>query len=600
MQLSSEQRSSINNPSSLVNLVAQANDYFRARNVPSAVPLVDLPNDIPDMEGRPVPNFVPSSNAGPRAGVPIGSSQLPNFVNVNVSKQVSEYEKMYYAESTKTKTLEEEIRNIKELAAKIQADKEAVKSSYEEFIARLRAENSELKKSEDKLIQVTNLKKNLELELERMAQELNTFKNNSSRDQVVDELKKIIQRLKDEKIELRRQLEQHKTQITELVTSITTIRESNEGEIASLRSQLQVIQDKYSRLQSEYERERNKPIPIPDDPNLKQLLQEKIATIESLQMRIRFLDEELKKKAVCYICPEKDIQITQLNTRIRELESRPKEIQKEVIIQPPEIRREIVYQQPEVRTVSYTRAPVTTYSTTTIAPPIVSRVVAAPSVCTCKSKVTSYNARCPLCGCENPPYSNFSDTTYLGSRSMVKTGETLIAPTTTKVITSSPSFKTYETTRTYSPSFTTRTTLPYNSSYTSSFVNPTTTITSPTTTYSTPTTITSTASTAPQTVVSSTISRSPMRYSMRNVEPTRKVVENVTEFKSNNITYRNMPVPEPRINRIDASPNILVNAGNSPHTDFYERGKDYSDPVTAEGSRTGSEIFKQGFSFGLR
>lgn len=296
---------------------------------------------------------------------------------------------------------------MKVLSDRLRQEKDSMKVGYEELIERLKLENADLRKSEEKLLEMTRLKKSLEVELERVSAELQSFRN-AGPDDIANELKRMVQQLQNEKSDLRRQLEQHKVQIAELVAQVTTIRETVPSADPNLLSELNALKFKYSQLEADYLQEKNRPVQLPDNPELRRLLEEKIATIQSLQNRIRFLDDELRRKQICTACPEKDVRIDFLTRRVRELELRPTPV-KTVEVLPP--RREVITRSPERVYTTYTRLPpvrmvappvtiaappVEIMSTVNVAPPV-TRVLRA-STCRCMCDRGVYNSCCPLCG----------------------------------------------------------------------------------------------------------------------------------------------------------------------------------------------------------
>lgn len=353
-------------------------------------------NQRPDFES----NFFPPEN--------FGNSVKNNF------------ERLYHDEKMKNQTIEEELRHLKGFAAKFSSDQAQIKSGYEDFIARLTRENEALRDTEEQLLQITRTKRALELELERASEELKRAKSNSENSEVVSELQLIIQRLKDEKNHLRSQLENHKSQLSDLVTNITMIRETNSGEVNSLKEQLGVLQNKYIDLEREYQREKNKPILMPDDSELRKLLQEKVNTIDSLQNRIKFLDTELVKaqNKPCPQCPQKDGKITALHNHIRELENRPPNVQRieviesrpqRVVLPPQQVNFEvpvpvarappIVHQIVECPPVVTRAAPIRTVHPSAY-PPVLSQANLAHCCCAHSCSCPCARNRCSLCGCD--------------------------------------------------------------------------------------------------------------------------------------------------------------------------------------------------------
>lgn len=350
-------------------------DYQEARGIISDHPFDEPPTDVTDR---------PSSKPIHRPeGFGRKTNDIFSFGTTGVvsSSSNNEFERKYYTEVEKNRQLEGELREARDRADRHGSDQSGVKSRYEEFIARLTRENEALRGTEEQLMKVTATKKSLEVELERVSALLKAAKS-SGENEVVEELKAIIQRLNIEKSQLRSQLEDHKNQLSELVTNITTIRETSSEDARRLQQQLEGLQMRYDDLERRYREEKSKPIRMPDDSALKELLQERLRTIESLQNRIRFLDTELVKaqNRPCPVCPSKDRTITSLNNRVRDLENRPLQTK---IVEVREPRPVVVRQASPV-----------------VCRQVLPTVRASPvrRVCQCRQSYSS--SRCPLCGCE--------------------------------------------------------------------------------------------------------------------------------------------------------------------------------------------------------
>lgn len=283
-------------------------EYFLQRSIPQPRTQRSGAGDFPDGPNRPLRSFAelwPPSR-GSTATAPRGSSVLYSALRSSVHAQ----------------NLHTEVQDVRGINAQVLGDKEMLKHNYEEFIRRLQAENEELKRAEQRLMQVSSLKRGLEVELTQVASQLAVFQHGSD-DPLVERLKRMVQELHAEKAELRRQLEQNKLQINELITNVTTVRHASDGEARALREQLSALQSSYNRVVEEYRLERGRPIQVPDSPDLKRLLEEKIIIIDQLQAKIRFLDDQLRiRGGPCAVCPGKDAAIGQLQGRVRDLEQR--------------------------------------------------------------------------------------------------------------------------------------------------------------------------------------------------------------------------------------------------------------------------------------
>lgn len=298
-------------------------EYFLQRSValPHAPRVGELGRS--DAPGRAPPAFAELRGAtrGPSLTAPSplrnssavrASSAMRNSSAVHVSTRVSAHAQNMHIEA----------QDMRGVATRAHAEKESLKFNYEEFIRRLQAENEELKRAEQRLLQVSALKRGLEIELTQVASQLAVY-HNSGDDPLVERLKRMVNELHAEKAELRRQLEHNKMHINELVTQVTTVRHAGEGEAGALRTQLAALQTSYNRLVEDYRAERGRPIQVPDNAELRRLLEEKVSIIESLQARIRFMDDQLRlKSAPCALCPAKDAALGHLQGRVRELELR--------------------------------------------------------------------------------------------------------------------------------------------------------------------------------------------------------------------------------------------------------------------------------------
>lgn len=486
--MSAVDRSFNNDSRSLLKLVQQSKNYLNERNIVYDGAFVDPDPDVPDRQTPSVPAFPVNK----QPGMPVPAVVQPSPIQSIAASRGAEYERMYYQETTKSKSLEEELRGIRALADRIRSEKDALKSGYEEFIARLRAENEGLKKSELKLVELTESKRRLELELQRISTELNAARSDSSREAVIEELRIVITQLKAEKNQLRSQLESHKNQIAELVTNITTIRAPNDDEANALRGQLTALQSKYDQLYQDYTRQRNQPIQVPDNAELRRLLEEKMNTIDALQNKIRFLDDELlrARNKQCEVCPVKDVALANLTNKVRELESRPPIVQRIETVQAAPVQRiEVV--QPRVEVV---RAPsITTVERTYVSPSVVT-TQAAHCNCSCSRMVRySVSNRCPYCGSDS-----------VGARRVVGSTEYSTSPSIVRRVSPLPRLSSSITLTT--PATTTYTSTPLTRTYTSTPLTTTTYETVPvvstiapvstTTTYSSPA-VTSTYSSVP-------------------------------------------------------------------------------------------------------
>lgn len=290
-------------PSGALDLQAEE-EYYEQRSIVSPRPLSETRADVSDFYARPAPS--PTNRAS--------FDRVPNARSSSA----------HHNSHTRTSTQAQYIKSETEMATQVRVsqEKSIVEQNYEEFIRRLQAENFELKNSEHRLLQVATIKKNLEIELEQVSTQLALHRRSGS-EPAVERLKQLVQELTEQKAQLRRQLEQSKYDISQLVANVTSIRSSNDGEVQTLRGQLGMLQANYDRLMADYRTERGKPIQIPDDPQLRRLLEEKMSEVENLKARVRFLDDQLRAKSKpCTECPTKEATIMQLRGQMRELELR--------------------------------------------------------------------------------------------------------------------------------------------------------------------------------------------------------------------------------------------------------------------------------------
>lgn len=290
------------------------------------------------------------------------STKIDHLANLNSSfnyqAKSDQFEGLYYQERTRAASLSKELESMKALQKKQLTETDTVKKGYEEFIRRLEAEMSQLKRSEERLIQMTTTKRHLELELERVSRELKSVKTSDS-DEVVQELRRVIDRLMEEKKQLRGSLEQHQAEISKLVVYVNTLREEGPNESDALRSQLSELQSRFSALSAEYTHLRNTPIIAPPNRELEALLRERVQQIHILEARISDLSHRLRSRSqeqiYCRFCYEKDNTIMGLHDHVRMLETR-RPVVREVVSRSPSPSPRVLHSvqrvlQPTVQTI---------------------------------------------------------------------------------------------------------------------------------------------------------------------------------------------------------------------------------------------------------
>lgn len=286
--LNQVQYSAVKSNIDMRNRVLPKEDYFLKRNITNPGPVQDIYQDQPDHIQVQVPNpsqifFVKDQN------------QNSNFTGRNELEVKPIYLQNNAYNHLPPKNLLSDIKAPVNQNFNTQMNKDSIKDNYEEFIQRLKMENEQLKKSEMALIQIISIKKNLEIDLEQISQQLEVYKNGNN-DIALERLKAIIQELNQEKMNLRRLLEHHRVHINEMVTNVTTIHSPNEENSSSAKNQLMLLRSNYDKLMQDYRNEKIRPIQIPENPEIKRILQEKLNQIEGLHSRIRFLDDQLKQK----------------------------------------------------------------------------------------------------------------------------------------------------------------------------------------------------------------------------------------------------------------------------------------------------------------
>lgn len=233
-------------------------------------------------------------------------------LNSGWGRQDGQFERMYYQEANRNQSMEAELREIRQLAERIRLEKNSLKETYEDFIARLETENEGLRKSEQRLQGVIDAKRRLEAEVERLGAELRGMRDSGS-DGVIAELREIVGRLEQEKRELRAQLEAHRVEVARLVTTVSTVRVQDDGQRAELQRQLDETRRMLHRVEADFADFR---LQVALQPNQ---CCSHIQTIEHLHSQIYDLHSQLinERCRVCSFCPAKDATIAGLSDRLR-------------------------------------------------------------------------------------------------------------------------------------------------------------------------------------------------------------------------------------------------------------------------------------------
>lgn len=329
-----------------------------------------------------------------------------------VRGQTDQFEAMYYQERSRAASLSKEVKSLRSQGKKQVVETETMKSGYEEFIRRLQAEMAQLKQSEEKLFQMNLLKAKLEADLKRLSSELSSYKGAES-DEVVFELRKIIERLMEERRQLRSSLEVHQSELNQLTVTVNNLREEHPSENASLRSQVTALKTRFDSLNTEYIRLKNTPVVAPQNAQLEALLREKVNHIQILESKLTYLNNRLREKSqdtiYCRLCTEKDTTIRSLSERVRFLESRPtviREVSNNFAPLPP-------------RPSQFAQQAVTRVSQTIVQPPIQKIVRAPPIVVTRQNSQRMGSNMSPLPVQSTQRVSNMEYTQQVASRSVV-------------------------------------------------------------------------------------------------------------------------------------------------------------------------------------
>lgn len=328
----------------LSSAIEMEDEYFEQRNIVSPRPLNENHADVSDFYSR----SLPSPGHGGAASR-ISAARSSSVQRVSSAHRASSAQRNTFV---RTSVHAQNMQSDVDVAAqtRMRQEKSISQQNYEEFIQRLQAENVELKGSEQRLLQIAALKKNLEIELEQVSTQLAVYRRNGG-EPAVERLKQLVQELTEQKAQLRRQLEQNKYEISQLVTNVTNVRSTNDNEMLALRGQLATLQSNYDRLMEEYRSERGRPIQIPDDPQLRRLLEEKMNEVESLKARVRFLDDQLRiKSGPCVACPAKDAAISELRGHVRELELREQRRSVQAVPRPDIIQNSVTIYPPRAET----------------------------------------------------------------------------------------------------------------------------------------------------------------------------------------------------------------------------------------------------------
>ncbi len=302
---------SIQHPGTVTNLQSNyrfgsnKSEYYARRNVVRPENIPEKNHDVPDTEGQKMNEVPVLKHKESNYQSYYSDKKMSNIHSASIRQPTNlvDYETLYLKEQQSKKGVEDELKNISETNQKLQENKDLMKMNYEEFIAKLEAEISQLKQYEGDYNNLDGEKRKLEEEVKRLQLEISLFKKNSTikDDALVDSLKDQIRNLNKDKLELLNNLEIQRNEVKNLKT-VNYFENNNKEE--DLIHQLTEANDKIFELEQKLANANN----ISESEELKR----KDLRIKELELELNKMAgelEEAKKNAHCKECETKKVTV---------------------------------------------------------------------------------------------------------------------------------------------------------------------------------------------------------------------------------------------------------------------------------------------------
>jgi hypothetical protein len=275
-------------------------DYYYQRNIPRQQEHSEISQDFTDLCSKqvPIPHiFLSSYRAIPEHLMSkeiilqktFSSRTLMNEAS-SYSKQTNvqnnDFERLYYVEVNRSKSLEDDLKCLKDILKKSGSEKDQLRNNYEEFIKKLEEEIRMLKTFEAKYNTSDVQRIRIEEELSRKITEIRLLREHleeTGSGSLLEEMKSKIRRLNEEKLALLNSMDIYRTEVNELSNRITYIQNNDFSERDNLSKMMAQIKERNARLESELQDVFERP---PEDPAL-------ISELHQKTQALAILNEEL-------------------------------------------------------------------------------------------------------------------------------------------------------------------------------------------------------------------------------------------------------------------------------------------------------------------